>query len=215
MRYFRDLSRFAGRDLKRVSPRRVRRGILGSLDTLVLADSPFGNRYKGKARERRRAVRKIGRFVRRGGNLVLTDRALKLLAPLGVVRKKAVQRRVYTAGHINIHDWEDRYVKGLPATASQTYYEVPLGYSIDEDTSPHWIVKAAALERAGGKSVAHIEDESEIGLGRVKLGRGTIGFIGALLPQPTERYDHFYGLADYGVSVTGGIILNHMIREGR
>lgn len=214
MRYFRHLSRFAGRELKRVTPRTLRRGVLDSLDTLVLADSPFGNRYKGKARQRRRAVDKIERFVKRGGNLVLTDRAIKLLAPLGVVGKKAVQRRVYTAGHIDIHDWEDRYVKGLPATASQTYYEVPLGYSIDEDTSPHWIVRAAALERASGKAVAHIEDESEIGLGRVKLGRGTIGFIGALLPQPTERYDHFYGLADYGVSVTGGIILNHMIREG-
>lgn len=214
MRYFRDLSRFAGRDLIKVVPRKIRRGVLSRLDTLVLADAPFGNRYQGKPKARRRAIDKIERFVRRGGNLVLTDRAIKLLGRMGVVRRKGIQRRVYTAGHINIDDWDDRYVKGLPRTASQTYYEVPLGYSIDQDTSPHWIVKAAALERAKGKAIAHIEDESEIGLGRIKLGRGTIGFIGALLPQPTERFDHFYGLADYGVSVAGGIILNHMIREG-
>ena len=214
MRYFRDLSRFAGRDLKRVTPRRLRRGVLSGLDTLVLADKPFGNRYKGKPKARRRAVNRIERWVKRGGNLVLTDRSMRLLAPLGIVRKRAIHRRVYTAGHINIDDWDDRYVKGLPSTASQTYYEVPLGYSVDQDTSPHWIVKAGALDRANGKAIAHIEEESEIGLGRVRKGRGTIGFIGALLPQPTEEYDHFYGLADYGVTVAGGMILNQMIREG-
>lgn len=215
MHYFRDLSRFAGRDLKRLGRRAISRGALSRLDTLVLADSPFGNRYKGISKARARAVAKIKRFVKSGGNLVLTDRAVKLLGAMDVVRNRAVQRRTYVAGHIDITDWEDRYVKGLPRTASQTYYEVPLGFSADEDASPHWIVKAGALRRAKGKAIAYIEDETEIGLGRIKLGRGTIGFLGAVLPQPTERFDHFYGLASYGVTVTGGIILNHMIREGR
>lgn len=214
MRYFRDLSRFTSRPVRALSPRKIRRGALARLDTLVLADKPFGDRYDGRDQALRRALLRIERFVRRGGNLILTDRAITLLPRLGVVPRDAIARRVYTAGHINIDDWEDPYVKGLPETASQTYYEVPIGYSIEEDTSPHWIVKAPALAKAKGKAVAHIEDENEIGLGRFRLGRGRIGFIGALLPQPTERYDHFYGLADYGVTVAGGMILNNMIRKG-
>ncbi|MDQ3953313.1 MAG: hypothetical protein M3279_10190, partial [Actinomycetota bacterium] len=59
--------------------------------------------------------------------------------------------------------------------------------------------------------IAHVENEEEIGLGRVKVGRGTVGVFGAVLPNPTERYDHFYGLADYAVTVAGGQILNNMI----
>jgi hypothetical protein len=45
----------------------------------------------------------------------------------------------------------------------------------------------------------------------VKVGRGTVGIFGAILPDPTEKYDHFFGLADYAVSVAGGQILNNMI----
>ncbi|HEX2294918.1 MAG TPA: hypothetical protein VHN37_06375, partial [Actinomycetota bacterium] len=76
---------------------------------------------------------------------------------------------------------------------------------------PHWIVMQGPWEEAGGVSVAYVEEETEIGLGRVKVGRGTVGIFGAILPDPTERYDHFFGLADYAVSVAGGQILNNMI----
>jgi hypothetical protein len=49
----------------------------------------------------------------------------------------------------------------------------------------------------------------------VELGRGTVGFLAGLLPQPTEEFDHFYGLANYAVSVAGGQLLNNMIELGR
>jgi hypothetical protein len=215
IKYFRDLSRFAARPLRAVTRRTIRGRGLRGLQTLVLADRPFGTAYKGSKGARRVAVRKISRFVRRGGNLVLTDRAVRLLGPLGVVKKGAIQKRIYTAGHINIDDFEDPYTRKVHHTASQTYYEVPLGFSVEDDSAPHWIVKAGALSKAKGKPIAHIEDETDIGLGRIRMGRGTIGFIGALLPQPTEKFDHFYGLADYGVTIAGGQILNNMIAHGR
>ena len=215
MAYFRDLSRFAARPLRAVTRRSIRGRGLRGLQTLVLADRPFGRAYLGAKGARRVAIRKIERFVRTGGNLVLTDRAVKLLGRLGVVKRSAIQKRIYTAGHVNIEDFEDPYTRKVHTTASQTYYEVPLGFSVDEDSSPHWIVKRAAVSKAKGKSVAYIEDESDIGLGRIPLGRGTIGFIGALLPQPTEKFDHFYGLADYAVTIAGGQILNNMIAHGR
>ncbi len=76
-------------------------------------------------------------------------------------------------------------------------------------------MRATAWEGAGGKTVAYITDEARVGLGRIKLGKGTIGIIGALLPVPTERFDHFFGLADYAVTIAGGQILNNMIAAGR
>jgi hypothetical protein len=217
LQYFRDLSRHAARPLRGLSPERLARRGPGRARTLVITGA-FGKAFRKMERPkaaRRAATRGVKRFVRRGGNLVLTDGALKLLPKLGIVRARAVQRRVYTAGHVNPTAWDDPYLRKVHETASQTYYEVPLGYSVDEDSSPHWIVRRAAWEDAGGVSIAHVDDETEIGLGRVKLGKGTVGIFGAILPDPTERFDHFYGLADYAVSVAGGQILNNMIRFRR
>lgn len=217
IRYLRDLSKHAKRPLRAVRPARLARRGVGRAQTLVVTGA-FGRAFEKTAkpeRSRRAATRSLKRFVRRGGNLVLTDGGLKLLSKLGVVKRKAVQRRLYTAGHVNPTAWGDRYLKKVHHTASQTYYEVPLGYSLDEDTSPHWIVRRGQWEKAGGKTVAHVEDEADVALGRVKLGKGTIGIFGAVLPDPTERYDHFYGLADYAVTVAGGQILNNMIRFRR
>lgn len=48
-------------------------------------------------------------------------------------------------------------------------------------------------------------------LGRVPLGQGTIDFLGAALPQPSQAYDHRYGLADYSVSaLTYWIAMNSL-----
>lgn len=215
MDYFKDLSKYATREVRGVKPRRLARGGLRRLQTFVVTDSPFGSTLRGRNGARRRAIAAMARFVRRGGNLVLTDKSLKLLAPLGVVDAKNIKRRFYTAGHVNFEDFKDPYTKRVYRTASQTYYEVPLGYSLDEDTSPHWIVKRGAWQKAKGKVQAYIENENEVGLGRVRMGRGTIGIIGALLPQPTEKYDHLYGLAGYAVTIAGGQVLENMIKFGK
>jgi hypothetical protein len=215
MQYFKHLSKFSTRRLRAVKPGSLDGRGLRRLQTLVISDKPFGNVFKGKPAAKRRAIAALRKFVKKGGNLVLTDKAVKLLAPLKIVKKKKIKKRVYTAGHVNFEDLNDPYTKKVHTSASQTYYEVPLGFDINEDTSPHWIVKRPAWTKAKGKVQAYIEDETEVGLGRVKLGRGTIGIIGALLPQPTERYDHFYGLAGYAVSVAGGQVLNNMIAFGR
>ena len=119
------------------------------------------------------------------------------------------------AKHVNIDKRKDPYVKKLHSTASQTYYEVALGFP-PEERAPHYTVGKTAWEKAGGKSIAHVgDDENRIGLGRVKVGRGTIGIFAAVLPTQTEKFDHFYGLADYAVTVAGGQILNNMIMFGR
>lgn len=214
--YFRDLSKFSSKRLRGIKPRRIATGGLRRLQTVIVSDSPYGKVFKGRPAAKHSATRALKRFAKKGGNLILTDRALKLLKPLGLVKKRrSVKRQVYTAGHLNFSDFNDPYTKKVHPTASQTYYEVPLGFSLDRDTSPHWTVARRAWRKAKGKVVAYIEDESRIGLGRARLGRGTVGIIGALLPQPTERFDHLYGLAGYALTVAGGQVLNNMIVYGR
>lgn len=215
MKYFSALSRRASQPLTKLWSNEATKMDLGDFDTVVVADNPFPRTESGKKPDSVRFAASLKRFVRGGGNLVLTDGAIRLLKKLGVVPRDAINRRIYGAGHIDIEDWEDPFTAGVHTTASQTYYEVPLGFELDQDSSPHWVVNREVWEAEGGKTVAFIEDEADVGLGRIKVGRGTIGIIGALLPQPTAKYDHLYGLADYAVTVAGGQIFNNMIAFGR
>lgn len=210
MRYFDHLSRYTTKPLRRFKKAHFRRASLRGLDSLVIAGNPWG-----KPKQRARIAAKLRGWVERGGNLVLTDKAFRLAGPLGLVPKETVQRSLHNAGHINIEDFEDPYTRKVHHTASQTYYEVPLGYSINEDSSPHFTIDRAAWEEAGGKTIAYVSDEDRVGLGRMKVGEGTVGVFGALLPRPTEKFDHFFGLANYAVTIAGGQILNNMISPGR
>lgn len=210
MTYFEDLSRFATIPFKKVWSNAVGKG-LDTLDTFVIADKPYPRTQSGRKPVAARVARQLKAFVRRGGNLILTDRAVRLLGRLDVVPKKRVRKDIHGAGHVDIEDFEDPYMKEVHTTASQTYYEVPLGFTLDTDSSPHWTVDRATWEDAGGKTIAYIDDEQRVGVGRIKVGRGWIGIFGAVLPQPTEQFDHLYGLADYAVTVAGGQILNNMI----
>ena len=215
MRYLEDLSRRATVPLRKLWTNDVYQGGLAGLDTFVIADRPYPRTKGGRKPDSVRMAKALGNFVREGGNLVLTDRGVRLLKKLGVVPKSAITRTIYGAGHINIDDFGDPYMADVHTTASQTYYEVSLGYSVDVDSSPHWVVARDAWEAEGGVTVAHIEADTDVGLGRIELGNGTIGILGALLPPATEKFDHLYGLADYAVTVAGGQILNNMIAAGK
>lgn len=212
MRYFEDLSRFNTEPLTPILTGDVSPGALDGLDSLVVSDDPFPADADGRAVDRSAYAAAIKDYVERGGNLVLTDSGLKLLDDLGVVPASAIAKSVSNAGHVDIDDFDDTYTSGLAPTASQTYYEVPLGFLVSpNNTARHWTVAKAAWEGAGGLSIAHVDNAARIGLGRIEVGKGTIGILGALLPTPTEEFDHYYGLADYGVTVAGGMILNRMI----
>ena len=215
MRYFKDLSRFATEPLRKLESGDISSRKLRGFDSFVVAGDPYPRDPDGGRVNKRRIARVLKGFVRGGGNLVLTDGGLKLLSRMKIVAKTDIQRTVHNAGHIDIENFDDRYLKRVHTTASQTYYEVPLGFSVDQDSAPHVTVSRGAWEGAGGKSLAYITDEAQIGLGRLKVGKGKIGIIGALLPRPTEKFDHFFGLSDYGVTVAGGQILNNMMTAGR
>ncbi|MGH2955114.1 MAG: M14 family zinc carboxypeptidase [Solirubrobacterales bacterium] len=122
----------------------------------------------------------------------------------------------------------------------QTYEPVPLGYYVgpsgagnsDCDTdrcdSPNWIVAQGAWEDAGGTTAARslVRETETAGspshtgtsLGEVGFGTGVVRIAGGLLPDPTERNHHPFGLASYALTYTGYQLVENLLayeRPGR
>ncbi|MCA1810656.1 MAG: hypothetical protein LC623_01430 [Halobacteriales archaeon] len=155
-------------------------------------------------------------YVEGGGNLVLTDEGMRFLDLAGIT-DKAVDRNLQYAGAINM-DRSHELTKGVRGVARQTYEPVPLGFSIQSNSAPTWYVDAAKLQAVGGdvagygvQGQAGGPETSKVTLGQLKLGKGAIRFIGALLPDPTEEFYHPYGLDDYASTYSGNQILRNML----
>jgi hypothetical protein len=172
------------------------------------------------------------------GNLVLTDRALGMLPEMGLVDNNAVGVNRYYLGYVNFttQDQEVTYKHPLakninqPGAAEgtegdevhrrQTYEAVPIGYSIqsagggDAGNSPIWYVKASSWDKARGKAVAvgTSGELSQVTYGEIKYQGGTIRIIGGLLPMPTDKFDHTFGVGNYGLTYSGYQLLQNMLQ---
>ncbi|MEA2460486.1 MAG: hypothetical protein QOH90_663, partial [Actinomycetota bacterium] len=243
--YFRDLKKVTGKPLTKVTPPELP-SRLNQLDKFVVADSQVNDAGRLKA------------FVKKGGDLVLTDSALRMIPSLTKIDKKAVKKGFGYVGYADL-DRSNPITHGLLATAWQTFAPTPIGYPLlmerdaywnsgtnNEDagtSSPTknsaaiWTVDRDAWEDAGGvtigtadppknrKSVTEGEpkdvyencydycfakrmaaqDKTEIGT--LKVGKGRIVIFGAMLPQPTEQFAHWFGLNAYSVSAAAQTML--------
>jgi len=198
---------------------------LDAVDTLVLADvaAPEQGYDLGAY------YANIKAWVERGGNLVLTDRALHALGDLGVVPKDAVTDvRVYQP-YANFQDFDHAMTTGLRSNARQLVEAATLGYGIGDDESPMTVVATDAWESAGGKVVGttstgfstgedpaidrNLDDGSQTSVGQLRLGEGQIRIIGAALPTPTEENDHRFGLRNYALTYSGLFLMENSIRH--
>lgn len=181
--FWRDLNRFAPKRerLRRLDARRITRGRrvrLPRADTLVLTDD-HAPRLRRSSRAYRRWLTALRRFTRRGGNLVLTDGALRALPELfPAIPAAAVKRREMYQGQIGFvnqasaskdpaqpaNTLADPLSRDVAQTGArfqtglrrQVYEGVPLGYPINDSsvaisTAPQWTVERAAFEAAGGR----------------------------------------------------------------
>jgi Zinc carboxypeptidase len=173
---------------------------------------------------------KLRTYAQGGGNLVLTDGAIRNVAHMGVVDRSLINNFSVYAGYIGFtrdgstDTYDDPLAQNVdqpgaaegPQHRHQTYEPVPIGYAIQDEAgadfnaSPVWAVDQAAWEQAGGRTVG-ITTADQATLGELKLGSGSVRIIGALLPMPTEQYYHPFGLANYSLTYTGYQVLQNAL----
>ena len=211
MRFFKDLNRYATRKLQKVRVKQIveRKATLNKLDSLILANDAMPEKANAT-----RYYSAIEKWVKAGGNLVVTDAAVNALPKLGLPFKDAItMEKGYVGSVEEFTDREHPLNKGLRGVASQTYDTVPIGYAFGEegDNAPNWKVDQAAWEDAGGFTAGTNGDGQTI-YGEIEVGKGKIRFLGALLPDPTEKFYHPYGLQNYAVTYTGYTLLQNMLK---
>jgi uncharacterized repeat protein (TIGR01451 family) len=178
---------------------------------------------------------KLLNFVEGGGNLVLTDSALKALAYMGVLERSAIRSFSVYAGYIGFtrdggdtDTYSDPLAKDVnqPGAAEgsghrhQTFEPVPIGYAIqnadgaDLNASPAWGVDQFAWESEDGRTAGTTTSE-QVSFGELEVGSGVVRVIGALAPMPTDQYYHPFGLANYALTYTGYQVLNNALQWER
>jgi hypothetical protein len=195
---------------------------LDYVDTLVLADTEMPADTQGRSVDAERYWANIKAWVQRGGNLVLTDKALHGLPDLGILAADAVKDITVYQPYANMKDFSHPLLAGLRTNARQLVEAPVLGYEIGNDASPMTVVDLAAWESAGGKTVgttgnnsgsSNPAQDSVTSIGELKLGDGLVRIVGGALPTPTEANDHRYGLRNYAMTYTGLYIMENAIEH--
>lgn len=187
---------------------------LDRLDTLVLADVAAPADADGRAYDATDYWANIRSWVERGGNLVLTDRAVHALSEMALLSEGAITDVTpYMPLLDSIEDFDHPLMKGLRPNASQLVESPALGYEIPDGPSgemaPMSIIDAAAWSELGGLQIA--TTDGGVAIGEVSIGDGLIRTVSGALPMPTEENDHRYGLRNYAMTYTGLYIMENAI----
>ncbi len=191
---------------------------LSAFDSIVVSDDPFPPASSGDAYDKQAYIDALLGFAEDGGQLVLTDGAIRLLADGGIFPgTNEIKMSQWQGGKVDFgtlgHPWEED-LRGL---ANQTYYAVPLGYRSGSNirNAPNWGIASTAWNAKEGEiTVGTIDSGATINLGSLSHGAGSIAIFGSILPTQRTSERHEYGLADYAVTVSGGQVL-HSILEYR
>ena len=197
---------------------------LDQFDSLVIADVLVPEDPQGRSVDTAAYFQNLRAWVERGGNLVLTDKALHALETMEVLQAGAVKDITVYQPYSNFQDLEHPMVAGLRGNARQlseatlTGYRLPSSQSSSVAYSPMSVVDATAWESIGGHTVGTTgntpgtsDSGTQVSVGQVSLGDGQIRIMGGGLAMPTEDYDHRYGLKDYSVTYSGLYIMENSI----
>jgi hypothetical protein len=230
-RWFRDTNRLMPAPFRELAAADIAADekALDVVDTLVLADEPAPADPQGRTYNRGAYFENIRQWARRGGNLVLTDRALHALARLGIVGETSLQDISVYQPYANFRDFEHPLMEGLRPNARQLVEAATLGYGIGSTASPMTVVDTAAWEAAGGHVIGttwdgfmteedpqadrQLDDGALTSVGQIALGDGQVRIIGGALPTPTETQDHRFGLRNYGLTYSGLFLMENAIRH--
>ncbi len=222
--YFRDLRSVVSSPIVEVRGSEFKES-LAKLDTLVISDVDSG-RYDA-----------LESFVKKGGNLVLTDASLPMLRHFFDVEPDLIEKRYGYVGYSDL-DRSHPLTEGLYERARQMYDPIGLGYELlmerdqywpcgqdgceespTKNSAPIWTIARSEWENAGGTTIGTVDPPADrknggegtatdlTSIGTAELGKGRVTFFGALLPQPTEEYPHWFGLNAYTISIPGQELL--------
>jgi hypothetical protein len=189
---------------------------------------------------------KLKEYVQGGGNLVLTDGALRALPVLTGMPTSSVGSSTVYAGQVSFETKAGETTLKDPLlnapmtinqpgsrfnadTRRQTYEPTPLGFAIqtqdrsgsDGSYARQWDVERSQFDKVpnarvvgssadpGARDARAVHDL--VAMGEVKMGTGQVRFLGALLPQPTEAFDHEFGLEPYAVTYSGYILFRNLL----
>ena len=193
---------------------------LDTLDTLVLADVVTPGDAEHRSYTRADYLANIKAWVERGGNLVLTDRALHALGEMDVIPAPEIRDIKVYQPYSNIAAGDHAMVQGLRGNARQLSEATLIGHAIGSNASPMTIVTSAAWTAAGGTTVGTTgnntgssDDGSQTSVGELPLGKGKVRIMGGGLGMPTEANDHRYGLKDYALTYSGLYIMENSIKH--
>ncbi|MDQ3741279.1 MAG: hypothetical protein M3389_10100, partial [Actinomycetota bacterium] len=231
----------ADRHFRKIDPAAVAAGRqnLDSYTSIVLADLTPG---------RDAFLDKLQGWVRDGGNLVLTDGAVKLLPEyIDLAQDKITTRLMYvpqisfetTDGAdqpadikhplaLRPYDVRQQGARFGGGLRRQTYEPTPLGFAINEypgggdaEASPVWEIDREAYEENPGAKTAAVAAEgaprsptpelTRTSVGEAVVGKGRVRFIGSVLPQPSQEFDHDFGIEPYSLTYTGHLLLRNAL----
>jgi hypothetical protein len=226
--YFRDLGEIVSSPIVEVRINDLGRK-LSQLDSFVVADTAL------------RQARALKEYVRGGGNLILTDAALRMVPELVDIDADLVQKHYSYVGYSDLIR-EHPMTEGLYERARQMFDPIGLGYELlmerdqywpcgngceespTKNSAPIWTIDRAAWEAAGGETVGTADppedrkgraegtETDKTSIGVLPMGKGNVIVFGALLPQATERYSHWFGVNGYTVSIPGQQLLLKALR---
>ena len=190
--------------ITRVTPAHLK-SELRRLDTLVIADQTVP----------KASYALLAKWVRGGGNLVVTDRALQLMSKIGLGNQSGQPKAALKWGYLGYADLDhsDPLTKDLPSTARELYDPVGLGYPLNmardaywscsgsqstcpsgtQNSAPIWTVPTAAIKAISGARVIGTVDPPAT---RQSVNEGTstaLSNIG-IVPLGQGRIAYFGGL---------------------
>lgn len=203
------------------------RAQLNQFDQLVIPGSAIKDIETDTA-----LIADIRAWAEAGGNLVLTDEALRFFDLSGLTTDAVDVLMQYMGGagmdltHPMFYEYQDTSAevnRNVRGGVKQTYEPTPVGIEEGANAAPNWFIDPAKFQTLGGevagtacgtRSLSDRCSDNGIGIGKVKVGAGQIQFMGSLLPDPTEEFYHPYGLDAYATTYSGNQILRNMLYWG-